>query len=96
MHERLTDEESASAGGAQPGNVGSVAHAALADGKHLRGNLWEQVLADGQVGFQRSQVPVVDTEQPRVRLKRALQVPRIVHLYENVQRIFPSLADALA
>ena len=62
LHQRLTDEEPAGAGSAQPGNVGSVAHTALANGEDLWGNLWKQVLADGEVGFQRTQVPVVDAE----------------------------------
>ena len=86
-HQALADEDGRHAGRREPREVGRRVDAAFGDDNALARDLRRQPLADRERGLEGAQIAVVDADQPRFELQRALKLIFLMNFNQHVHAI---------
>ena len=84
-HERFADERGVRAAAVGAGGVGGGVDAAFADGDDVLGELWDEALAQGEIGLEDGEVAVVDADQGGILREGAAELGLVVNLEKRVE-----------
>src|SRR5215470_16387265 len=86
-HQALADQEGAHARGPQCTEIGRGDDPAFRHRDAAGGNSRRQALGGHKRGLEGAQIAIVDADQPRAQLERALELGLVVHLEQHIHAV---------